>query len=131
MDRSLWQRFSPSGVVLVANECSNTALFTLFKAAIAKGMSDHVFVAYTYAFAIILLLPISLFYRRSRVVNPPLSFSIIYKTAILGVIGCSSQMLGYAGIKYSSPTLSSTISNLVPVFTFILAVLCRVATITH
>ncbi|KAL4373772.1 hypothetical protein AHAS_Ahas05G0115200 [Arachis hypogaea] len=42
----------------------------------------------------------------SRVV-PPLSFSIISKIALLGVIGCSSQMLGYAGISYSNPTFLS------------------------
>ncbi|KAE9620052.1 hypothetical protein Lal_00040379 [Lupinus albus] len=125
MDRRLWHRDLVPFVVLVANECSNTGLFTLFKAATIKGMSDHVFVAYAYVVATILLLPISFFYRRSRVVNPPLSFSILYKIAILGVIGCSSQILGYAGIKYSSPTLSSAISNLVPAFTFILAVICR------
>ena len=38
---------------------------------------------------------------------------------------CSSQILGYAGISYSNPTLSSAISNLIPAFTFILAVICR------
>jgi len=37
----------------------------------------------------------------------------------------SSQMLGYAGISYSSPALASSIGNLVPAFTFILAVMCR------
>lgn len=51
-------------VALVANECSNTGLFTLFKAATLKGMSDHVFVAYAYAVATIVLLPISFCYRR-------------------------------------------------------------------
>ncbi|MED6162431.1 hypothetical protein PIB30_070372 [Stylosanthes scabra] len=111
-------------VVLVANECSNTGLFTLFKAASNGGMSNYVFVAYAYSVASILLLPLTFFYRRSRVV-PPLSLSIISKIALLGLIGCSSQILGYVGISYSNPTLSSAISNLIPAFTFILAVLCR------
>ncbi|XP_057758938.1 WAT1-related protein At5g40240-like [Arachis stenosperma] len=111
-------------VVLVANECSNTGLFTLFKAASNGGMSNYVFVPYAYSVSTIVLCPITFFYRRSRVV-PPLSFSIISKIALLGVIGCSSQMLGYAGISYSNPTLSSAISNLIPAFTFILAIICR------
>ncbi|KAK7266169.1 hypothetical protein RIF29_18811 [Crotalaria pallida] len=124
MDRRFCYKELLPFVVILANECNNTGLITLFKAATMKGMSDHVFVAYAYAVGTIVLLPISFFYRRSRVV-PPITFSILYKIAILGVIGCSSQILGYAGIKYSSPTLSSAISNLVPAFTFILAVICR------
>ncbi|PNX56835.1 auxin-induced protein 5ng4-like, partial [Trifolium pratense] len=61
---------------------------------------------------------------RSRVV-PPLSFSIIWKSVLLGAIGCASQILGYIGINYSSPTLASAIANLVPAFTFMLAVTFR------
>ncbi|XP_028215833.1 WAT1-related protein At3g28050-like isoform X2 [Glycine soja] len=85
-------------VVLVANECNNTGLFTLFKAATLQGMSNYVFVTYAYSVAFLVLLPVTFFYRRSRVV-PPLTFSILSKIALLGVIGCSSQILGYAGIR--------------------------------
>nr|KYP50525.1 Auxin-induced protein 5NG4 [Cajanus cajan] len=99
-------------------------LLTLFKAATLQGMNNHVFVAYAYAVATTILLPVTFFSRRTRVV-PPLSFSIISKIVLLGVIGSSSQILGYAGISYSSPTLASSIGNLVPAFTFILAVICR------
>lgn len=38
---------------------------------------------------------------------------------------CTSQIMGYTGINYSSPTLASAISNLVPAFTFILAIIFR------
>lgn len=41
---------------------------------------------------------------------------------------CTSQIMGYTGIIYSSPTLASAISNLVPAFTFILAVIFRFVT---
>ncbi|MED6173323.1 hypothetical protein PIB30_058278 [Stylosanthes scabra] len=37
----------------------------------------------------------------------------------------SSQVLGYAGINYSSPSLASSISNLLPAFTFLLAIAFR------
>lgn len=43
----------------------------------------------------------------------------------LNWIRCTSQIMGYTGINYSSPTLASAISNLVPAFTFILALLFR------
>ncbi|XP_010502813.1 PREDICTED: LOW QUALITY PROTEIN: WAT1-related protein At5g40210 [Camelina sativa] len=42
---------------------------------------------------------------------------------LLGLLGCVYLMLGYTGIKYSSPTLASTMSNLTPAFTFIFAIL--------
>lgn len=61
---------------------------------------------------------------RSRIL-PPLNCSILAKIFLLGVIGCTSQIMGYTGINYSSPTLASAISNLVPAFTFVLAVLFR------
>lgn len=38
---------------------------------------------------------------------------------------CASQIVGYTGINFSSPTLSSAISNLVPAFTFLLAIIFR------
>ncbi|CAL5323784.1 unnamed protein product [Camellia sinensis] len=56
---------------------------------------------------------------------PPLNSSIACKIFLLGLIGCTSQILGYTGINYSSPTLASAISNLVPAFTFILALIFR------
>lgn len=37
----------------------------------------------------------------------------------------SSQIMGYTGINYSSPTLASAISNLTPAFTFVLAIIFR------
>ncbi|KAL3526444.1 hypothetical protein ACH5RR_011100 [Cinchona calisaya] len=120
-------------VAMVAMECTNVGLNTLFKAATVKGMSYHVFVVYSYAVAAILLLPSTFFFinnnnrsSNSRLLDPPsLKFSILSKIFLLGLIGCTSQIMGYTGINYSSPTLASAISNLVPAFTFILAIIFR------
>ncbi|XP_057759209.1 WAT1-related protein At3g28050-like [Arachis stenosperma] len=111
-------------LLLIGIECNDMGLLTLFKAATNKGMSNHVFVAYAYAIATIVLIPAPFISKRSRVV-PPLSFIILSKIVLLGIIGSSSQILGYAGISYSSPTLASSIGNLVPAFTFLLAVFFR------
>ncbi|XP_065877065.1 WAT1-related protein At3g28050-like [Euphorbia lathyris] len=111
-------------ITLVIMECVNVGLNTLYKAATLKGMNYHVFIVYAYALAALVLLPAPFISHRSRVL-PPLNFSILSKIGLLGVIGSSSQILGYAGINYSSPTLSSAISNLTPAFTFILAILFR------
>nr|GEU52756.1 WAT1-related protein At3g28050-like [Tanacetum cinerariifolium] len=84
---------------------------------------------YCYAVAALILLPAPFFSYRSRVL-PPVNFSIVGKTFLLAIIGFMSQILGYTGIIYSSPTLSSVISNLVPGFAFILAVIFRMETLS-
>ncbi|XP_057491213.1 WAT1-related protein At3g28050-like [Actinidia eriantha] len=109
---------------MVTMECTNVGLNTLFKAATLNSMSYHVFVVYSYAVAALLLLPAPFCSHRSRVL-PRINFSIASKILLLGVIGCTSQIMGYTGINYSSPTLASAISNLVPAFTFILALIFR------
>ncbi|PIN23556.1 hypothetical protein CDL12_03719 [Handroanthus impetiginosus] len=109
---------------LVAMECTNVGLNTLFKLATRRGMSRHVFLVYAYAVAAFILLPSPFFSRRSRVL-PSLNFSILLKIFLLAVVGYTSQIMGYTGIKYGSPTLASAMSNLAPAFTFLLAIIFR------
>lgn len=111
--------------VMVALECTNVGVNTLFKAATDRGMSYYIFIVYSYSIAALLLLfPSTLFLRRSTVL-PPLSSSIIGKLFLLGLIGSASLLFGYKGIEYGSPTLASAMSNLIPAFTFILAIIFR------
>ncbi|KAF8009851.1 hypothetical protein BT93_J0742 [Corymbia citriodora subsp. variegata] len=97
---------------------------TLFKAANSRGMSTHTFLFYAYAIAALLLLPAPFFSLKSRTL-PPLSWAIAGKLGLLGLIGGFSQILGYAGISMSSPTLGSAIGNLTPALAFIFAFLFR------
>ncbi|KAL0350976.1 UNVERIFIED_CONTAM: WAT1-related protein [Sesamum radiatum] len=109
---------------IVAMECANVGLNTLFKLATRHGMSRHVFLVYAYAIAALLLLPAPFFSRRSPVL-PSLNFVILSKIFLLAVVGYTSQIMGYTGINYASPTLASAMSNLSPAFTFVLAVIFR------
>ncbi|KAL6518855.1 hypothetical protein OROHE_017608 [Orobanche hederae] len=109
---------------LVAMECTNVGLNTLFKLATRHHMSRHVFLVYAYAVAAFVLVPSPFFARRSRVL-PPLNYSIMLKIFLLGVVGYTSQIMGYTGINYGSPTLASAMSNLAPAFTFVLAIIFR------
>lgn len=49
---------------MVTMECINVGLNTLYKAATNKGMSNHVFVVYSYGLAALLLLPSPFFSTR-------------------------------------------------------------------
>ncbi|BBH03841.1 nodulin MtN21 /EamA-like transporter family protein [Prunus dulcis] len=58
--------------------------------------------------------------------RPPLTFSVICKFFLLSLAGITvMQNCVFTGVSYSSPTLASALSNLVPAFTFFLAVVFR------
>ncbi|CAA0820210.1 WAT1-related protein [Striga hermonthica] len=114
---------------LVAMECTNVGLNTLFKFATRHHMSRHVFLVYAYAVAALVLVPSPFFSRRSRAL-PSLNFSIMLKIFLLGIVGYASQIMGYTGINYGSPTLASAMSNLAPAFTFVLAIIFRMEKVT-
>ncbi|CAA7032065.1 unnamed protein product [Microthlaspi erraticum] len=107
---------------MVAVVVSDVGMNTLFKAASSKGMSSYVFLVYSYGIGALLLFPSPFLTHRSRSL-PPLKFSVLCKMGLLGLLGCVYLMLGYTGIKYSSPTLASAMSNLTPAFTFLFALL--------
>ncbi|XP_057495051.1 WAT1-related protein At3g28050-like isoform X1 [Actinidia eriantha] len=110
---------------MVATECLEAGLSTLSKAAMVKGMSDFVFVTYSNALALLFLLPSTFIYYSRKRPCPRLPFSIVCRIFILGLISCSLQILMYAGIGYSSPTMWSAMNGLIPAFTFLLAIVTR------
>ncbi|XAR50152.1 hypothetical protein NMG60_11004406 [Bertholletia excelsa] len=109
---------------MVMVECLDVGLTTLSKAAMSRGMSNFVFVVYSNAFASLILLPCSFILNRSK--RPPLTSSLLCKFFLLSLIGITvMQNCVFTGISYSSPTLGSAMSNLIPAFTFLLAVIFR------
>ncbi|PKI56231.1 hypothetical protein CRG98_023426 [Punica granatum] len=115
-------------VGMVMAECAQVGLMIVSKAAMSRGMSNPIFIFYSNAFAALILLPASLLYHR-RTQLPPLSFSVVSQLFLLGLLGCLAQIFGYAGINYSSPTLGTAMLNLVPGFTFVLAIIFRFLTL--
>ncbi|EXB82636.1 Auxin-induced protein 5NG4 [Morus notabilis] len=110
-------------VGMVLSECAQVGLMIVSKAAMSDGMSSLLFIFYSNALASLLLLPISFIFHRTQ--RPALTFSVLCGFFLLGLLGCLIQVFGYAGIYYSSPTLATAMLNLVPAFTFILAVTLR------
>ncbi|KAI3419518.1 uncharacterized protein J3R85_013215 [Psidium guajava] len=109
---------------VIAVDSITVGVTTLFKSANSRGMSTYVFLVYSYAIASLLLLPAPFFSLKSREL-PPLGLVMVAKIGLLGLLGGLSQVLGYAGVSMSSPTLGSAISNLTPALTFIFAILFR------
>ncbi|CAJ1931510.1 unnamed protein product [Sphenostylis stenocarpa] len=95
----------------------------VIKFAMSDGVNKYVMVVYSMAFSSFLLLPFALFLHRSQV--PPLTFSALGSFFLLAIFVSSAQITSYFGIELSSPTLASAILNLVPAFTFVLALIFR------
>uniref|UniRef100_A0A7N0ZZD4 WAT1-related protein n=1 Tax=Kalanchoe fedtschenkoi TaxID=63787 RepID=A0A7N0ZZD4_KALFE len=61
-----------------------------------------------------------------RISRPPITFLILGKLFILGLVRTTLlQNFMFTGINYSSPTLSSAMTNVQPALTFVLAVIFR------
>lgn len=121
--KSWVSRFLPF-TAMVTVSCLDVGLTTLSKAAMSNGMNHFVFVAYSNSLATLLLYPFAFCFDRTK--RPPLSFSIISKFFLLSLIGITvMQNCVFTGVGYSSPTLGTAMSNLIPAFTFLLSVIFR------
>jgi drug/metabolite transporter (DMT)-like permease len=95
------------------------------KVALNRGMSHNVLVVYRNAFAFVVIAPFALILERN--VRTKISFPIFMQMFMLGLLGpVIDQNFYYAGLKFTSPTFSCTMSNMLPAMTFVIAVLCRV-----
>ncbi|KAJ0053966.1 hypothetical protein Pint_02665 [Pistacia integerrima] len=97
---------------MVSLECSYVGLHVTYKAATLKGLSNMS------SSSTLTQLPL----LSTSKVFPSVKFPLTSRIFLLGLLGSLAQILGYEGIAYSSPTLSSAISNLTSAFTFSLAV---------
>ncbi|KFK42327.1 hypothetical protein AALP_AA2G241800 [Arabis alpina] len=94
------------------------------KTVLDRGMSHYVLVAYRNAFATAAIAPFAFFSERK--VRSKMTFPIFMQICLLALLGpVIDQNLYYVGLKLTSPTFSTAVSNIVPAITFILATLFR------
>ncbi|RDX95012.1 WAT1-related protein, partial [Mucuna pruriens] len=120
--------------VMVLAQFLGVGLTTLIKASMSKGMSNFVFVAYSNLLAFCLLLLATTIHHRNRAPTS-INNSIIFRIFVLSLLShniklwsCScvsvlAQTLIYVGLGYSSPTLTLTMEDLIPAYTFLIAII--------
>ncbi|GMI83406.1 Usually multiple acids move in and out Transporters 14 [Hibiscus trionum] len=96
---------------------SGMSLITKF--ALDQGMNQHVLVVYRHAIATLVIAPFAFVFDRK--VRPKMSLSIFIKILILGLLPTIDQNLYYTGMKYTTATFTSAMSNVLPAFAFLLA----------
>ncbi|CAN4082480.1 unnamed protein product [Withania somnifera] len=125
MEMQFWSTDFLPFLTMVIVECCEMGMITLGKAAMNDGLNNLVYVVYYNALGTLFLLPFFIFHRcRSNMA--PITLSILWRFFLLGLLGiCLVQALAFTGIKYSSPTLAAALGNLMPGFTFLLAIIFR------
>nr|XP_043607460.1 WAT1-related protein At3g28050-like isoform X2 [Erigeron canadensis] len=114
---------------MMAAQVAQVLLMIVRKSAIADGMPNYSFIFYSNALASLILLPLSLISHRSSVSLPPLNFRVICGILMLGLLGFMSQIFGYYGTSFTSAALATTLLNLIPGFTLLLAILYGLETV--
>lgn len=109
------------GMVLAVTALATNMIIS--KMAMNNGTSFFILSVYSNALATLILFPCGFLFHRSK--RPPLTFPILCRIFLLACFGCLADIGSYAGINNSSPTLGTELLNLVPGFTYILAIIFR------
>ncbi|WOK98957.1 WAT1-related protein [Canna indica] len=96
----------------------------LCKLALEQGMSLLVFIVYRHLIAMLIFGPLAFVFERKQ--RPLLSSSVIARIFVLALLGITIQQnVFYAGLESTSPTVASALSNVIPAFTSIMAMILR------
>ncbi|KAL0453249.1 UNVERIFIED_CONTAM: WAT1-related protein [Sesamum latifolium] len=111
-------------IAMICLQFGYAGMNIITKVSLNRGMSHYVLVVYRHAFATAAIAPFALILERKM--RPKITFTIFMQLFVLGLLGpVIDQNLYYAGLKFTSPTFSCAISNMLPAMTFVMAVICR------
>ncbi|KAK4412802.1 WAT1-related protein [Sesamum alatum] len=120
---NLFEKAKPY-IAMICLQFGYAGMNIITKVSLNRGMSHYVLVVYRHAFATAAIAPFALILERK--VRPKITFTIFIQLFVLGLLGpVIDQNLYYAGLKFTSPTFSCAMSNMLPAMTFVMAVICR------
>ena len=122
-EETLMQRCKPY-VAMISLQFGYAGMNVITKVSLNHGMSHYVLVVYRHAFATLSIAPFALILERK--VRPRMSLRVFVNIFLLALMGpVIDQNFYYAGLKYTSPTFSCAMSNMLPAMTFVMAVIFR------
>lgn len=111
-------------IAMISLQFGYAGMNIITKVSLNRGMSHYVLVVYRHAFATAAIAPFALVLERK--IRTKITFPIFMQLFVLGLLGpVIDQNFYYAGLKFTSPTYSCAMSNMLPAMTFVMAVLCR------
>ncbi|CAI8595706.1 unnamed protein product [Vicia faba] len=113
---SLFQRCKPY-IAMICLQFGFAGMNIITKVSLNRGMSHYVLVVYRHAFATAAIAPFAIVLERK--IRPRITFLMFMQMFVLGLLGpVIDQNLYYAGLKFTSPTYSCAISNILPAMIF-------------
>ncbi|KAK9129056.1 hypothetical protein Syun_017853 [Stephania yunnanensis] len=111
-------------IAMISLQFGYAGMNIITKVSLNRGMSHYVLVVYRHAFATCAIAPFAFFLERK--LQPKMTFRLFLQLFVLGLLGpVIDQNFYYAGLKFTSPTFSCAMSNILPALTFVMAVICR------
>ncbi|KAJ6704874.1 WAT1-RELATED PROTEIN [Salix purpurea] len=102
---------------MIALQFGYAGMNIITKVSLNRGMSHYVLVVYRHAIATAVIAPFALFFERKM--QPKITFPVFMQIFVLALLGpVIDQNFYYAGLKYTSPTFSCAMSNMLPAMTF-------------
>ncbi|KAI9121322.1 hypothetical protein K1719_008355 [Acacia pycnantha] len=115
---------SKAYIAMISLQFGYAGMSIITKVSLNRGMSHYVLVVYRHAFATAAVAPFALVLERK--VRPNITFLTAFQIFILGLLGpVIDQNLFFSGLKFTTPTYSCAISNMLPAMTFLMAVICK------
>eukprot|EP00253_Pinus_taeda_P032028 PITA_32028 len=115
-------------IAMISLQFGYAGMSIISKVSLNRGMSHFVLVVYRQAVATAVLAPFAYFFERN--VRPKLTFYIFCQIFVLGLLGpVIDQNFSYLGLKLTSPTYASALTNVLPCMTFVIALLLRIETV--
>lgn len=109
-------------IVMLAIDFAFAVSNILLKKIIMDGMNHFVFITYRQSISTVFLAPIAFFLERNT--RPKLTPRILCYLFLSAIVGASlTQYLFLLGIQYTSATFACAFLNMVPVVTFLMALL--------
>ncbi|XP_015163053.1 WAT1-related protein At1g09380-like [Solanum tuberosum] len=108
-------------VVMVIVQLGFAGMIIISKLVMDGGMNPFVQSAYRPIFATISIAPFAFYFERKN--ESKLTVSVLFQIFLCSIFGITAnQYAWFIGLTNSTPTIASAIDNLIPAFTFIIAV---------
>ncbi|WMV56597.1 hypothetical protein MTR67_049982 [Solanum verrucosum] len=109
-------------IIMLAIDFALSICNILLKKIIMDGMNHFVFITYRQSISTVFLAPVAFFLERNK--RPKLTPQILCYLFLSAIVGASlTQYLFLLGIQYTSATFACAFLNMVPVVTFLMALL--------
>ncbi|XP_028801003.1 WAT1-related protein At1g68170-like [Neltuma alba] len=108
-------------MLMVVLQLTYAGINVLYKLAVNDGMNLRIVIAYRYIFATIFIAPLAFFLERNK--RPKMTWSILFQAFLCGLFGGAlTQNLYLESLALTSATFATTMDNLTPAITFLMAV---------